>query len=206
MIEVRRRRLTAEETERLTLAAQAGNGEAEEAEFDWVGVGFGGVLGLLLARGGAPWFVALPAGALAWRMAVVARRRRREAAALFGDASAAVYRQDLQGGEVEIMEVEASAVVARSDRSDEPPAFVFDVGDGELLAICDPALAQAVGQGSFPNDRFELVLGPKSGAVLDLRCTGRPLTPVRTLEFDLYGSPQVFEGVLAEITDDDSIR
>ena len=204
MIRIERRPLTAEETERLRAAAgslPADDGGAGPQR-DWVGGGFGvGVAGLLLAGGGR-WYVALALGALVWRMAVVARRRRREAAELFVRASAAVYERDLAGGEAEVMHVEATEVVARVERPDEPPAFVFDVGGGELLALSDPALAAAVGEGSFPCAEFDVVVAPESGALLGIQASGPALAPIRTEDFELYGSPQLFDGTLAEIGGD----
>ena len=124
---------------------------------------------------------------------------------MFVEASAAIYRRDLEVGEAELMAVEATAAVARPSRSDEPPAFVLDVGGGELLALCDPFLSDAVGEGTFPCARFILVVGPESGALLGLECLGGDLPPAREVDFDLFGSPQVFEGVLAEIGLDEEV-
>lgn len=208
MIRLERRPLTLPEIERLKAAAGEGHqahdapGAGEGA--DWVGVTFGGVGGGLLLAGGAPWFVAALAGGFAWRMAVVARRRRGEAAAMFVEASAAVYRRDLQAGQAEVMVVEAQGVVARPELPDQPPAFVFDLGGGELLAVADPALAGPVGDGAFPCDKFELVVAPQSGAVLSLvpAVGASALPPLRSVDFDLHESPQVFAGELSEITDD----
>jgi len=169
------------------------------------GVSFGiaaALAGFMFAAGFHVAFAAL-AGVLMWRMAAVADRRRQEAVHMFVEASSAVFRRDLEGGEAEVLRVVASAVVARTERPDEPPAFVFDVGGGELFAVCDGGLSEAVASGLFPSADFELVVGPESGALMGLKVHAPMLNPDRVADFELLESPQIFEGALASVGVDD---
>ncbi len=200
MIKVERRPLSEREIEGLREAANptpiAGNSSQ-------MGVAIGIAVFAFSLLSGIPWFICAALGAFAWRMAVVAVRRRREVAQMFVQASAGVYQRDLETGEAEVISVEASEMVSRPPRVDGPPAFVFDVGGGELFAVMDVCLSAAVEAEKFPCSRFELVVGPESGIVMSVDCQGEPLTPEEVIDFELLESPQLFEGKLSELGMDD---
>jgi len=197
MVSLTRRPWSEEESGRLRSAAQVEAPDVGRRR----GVTFGiaaALAGFMFAAGFHGAFAAL-AGVLMWRMAAVAERRKQEAVHMLVEASTAVFQRDLEGGEAEVIRVVASAVVARPHRPTESPAFVFDVGGGELLALCDAGLAQAVDEGLFPSAEFELVVGPESGALMGLTIHAPALTPDRVVEFELLESPQIFEGDLASV-------
>lgn len=131
---------------------------------------------------------------------------------------------DLQGGEVEVLEVETSrALELEVDHASVAPAVVLDVGDGQLLLLdgpwaTDPALYGGAEPGrvdappwwnqlapplAFPTPQFTLVRLPRSGEVLSIRATGEYLAPERKLAVDLAKLqpraselfPGVFEGL-----------
>ncbi len=199
MVSVTRRPWSEEESGRLREAAQVEAPAVGRRRGVTVGIA-AALAGFMFAAGFHFAFAAF-VGVLMWRMAALADRRRQEAVHMLVEASSAVFRRDLEGGEAEVLRVVASAVVARTDRHDEPPAFVFDVGGGELFAVCDGGLAQAVAGGLFPSGDFELIVGPESGALMGLTVHAPALTPDRVADFELLESPQFFEGSLASVGD-----
>ena len=82
--------------------------------------------------------------------------------------------QDVHGGIVEVLDVEAFIAWREIDRD---PAFTFDVAGVEPLHVKGAVLAPLVEQGTFPSRRFTLVRLPSSRVTLACEPRGEPLAP-----------------------------
>lgn len=86
---------------------------------------------------------------------------------------------DLDDGRVDATRVTARAVVVADDElSYDGPWFLFDVGEEQALLVAGREFANVAG---FPSTDFEIVRTRWSDQMLDVRCGGQPLSPVRIL-------------------------
>ena len=104
------------------------------------------------------------------------------------------YRLDAREGTVEVIDAAVARAVALG--TEASPAFLADVGHGQLLFVCgswllDPTIFGG-GAPSFPTRRFTLSRAPLSGAVVAVEPRGEPLPPERyDLPTTAFGSVMV---------------
>jgi hypothetical protein len=88
-------------------------------------------------------------------------------------------RADLEGGEAEVVELTAQRVVDLGTR--QHPALVFDSGDGPMLFLAGPSIAELLAPEpearTFPCSHVTVARGPKSGVVLKIVTGGHRLEP-----------------------------
>lgn len=117
--------------------------------------------GALLGAAGIPVFL--------W--AVTKKGRRRYARRL---------KEDLRDGRVEVVHVTTSDAVRR-ELADGEQWFFINAGEGKVLFLCGDHLAEPVSCGHFPTTEFELVRGPHSRLIIDMKCLGKPFEARRQL-------------------------
>ena len=86
-------------------------------------------------------------------------------------------RADLAEGEAEVVELTAQRVVDLGTR--QHPALVFDSGDGRMLFVAGPSLAELLAPAgdNFPCSKVSVTRAPRSGVVLKIETGGQPLKP-----------------------------
>jgi hypothetical protein len=157
-----------------------------------------GVLFVIAMGGGrsrAGLVIALAAGGIlaGWPIlsATIRNVRHRKANAAL-QAARAVYEARMQGelaraledGRVTVRRVRAAAVVEIEPLEDEGTGYVFDLGDGRVLFIKGPDYHPRDGGMPWPNTDFEIVRAAAGGRLLDVRCHGTALRPLRVIPRD----------------------
>jgi hypothetical protein len=100
-------------------------------------------------------------------------RRRSAARGRVGELEA-----DLADGRVEVVTVQATGAARcepMEQLGEEPKAFFLQVGASEVLFLQGGYLDKALRAGTFPNSKFDVIRGAKSGVALEIRCHGNPL-------------------------------
>lgn len=123
-------------------------------------------------------------------------RRRREIVRVLEDGRATVKR------------VHAVAVVEMEPIEDEGMGYVFDLGDGRVLFLKGQDYFALDEDALWPNTDFEIVRAVADGTMLDLRCHGTALAPLRTIPGDALDPQKGWderEEVL-EMSVDDAVR
>jgi hypothetical protein len=177
MFRVEVRPMTADERQRLEQWKQAESGRLLDEDtgntvpYILSGAAALGLLGLQAGRL-TPW---LKLGAAAWagmsavglgRLSAKHSRRRGEAATRWVPV--------LEKGQVEVLRVQARAVIELDDADGERGWF-FDVGEGQVFVLWhDPYEGEP-----FPSTELRVTRVPGSAWVLDVACLGTTLTPVR---------------------------
>lgn len=118
------------------------------------------------------------------------------------------FEEDVRRGEVEELTVETDeAIDLETEHSSVTPAIAIAIGEGELLLLAGPPLAEPELYGAkneavddktleawwnavpppraFPSRTFVVTRLPTSGEILGIRVTGDYLAPARTIGVDL---------------------
>ncbi|HYH82491.1 MAG TPA: hypothetical protein VEX86_22055 [Longimicrobium sp.] len=86
----------------------------------------------------------------------------------------------LEDGRVTVKRVRAVAVVEIEPVEDEGTGYVFDLGDGRVLFIKGDYFPADI-DAPWPNTAFEIVRTAADGEILDVRCHGTALPPLRVV-------------------------
>jgi hypothetical protein len=114
----------------------------------------------------------------------------------------------LQDGRVTVKRVHAVAVVQIEPIEDEGTGYLFDLGDGRVLFLKGQDYDVAGDDAPWPNTEFEIVRAVTDGTMLDLRCHGTALPPLRVISRDEVDPRKAWderEAVL-EMSLDDAVR
>ena len=90
----------------------------------------------------------------------------------------------LEDGRVTVRRVHAVAVVEIEPLEDEGTGYVFDLGDGRVLFFKADFVPVDDDGASWPNTDFEIVRAAAGGELLDVRCHGTALPPLRVVRHD----------------------
>ncbi len=82
------------------------------------------------------------------------------------------YRDDLAGGVAEVTRVHATKAIRVEELEDEGGGYFLHLKDGRTLFLRGQYLFDLETNKKFPCSEFEVVRGPKSGAILNLVCCG----------------------------------
>lgn len=85
--------------------------------------------------------------------------------------SLAPYQDDLAGGVAEVTRFHATKAI-RVESEDEGGGYFLHLKDGHTLFLRGQYLFDLEANKKFPCSEFEVVRGPKSGAILNLVCCG----------------------------------
>ncbi|HEY0156243.1 MAG TPA: hypothetical protein VGF28_03035 [Thermoanaerobaculia bacterium] len=126
--------------------------------------------------------VFVAAGALLAAFGAVKSSRRRKARddyrRRYDEEMARTRARLLEDGRVRVKRVRAVAVVEIEALEDEGTGYVFDVGDGRVLFLKGEDYAASE---PWPNTDFEIVRTADGSMLLDVRCHGTALPPVRVV-------------------------
>ena len=93
------------------------------------------------------------------------------------------YQQDLSDNMVEVLHCTADeAHRIESGTCPGEVGFFLDVGDSKVLFLQGEHLYDLEDRQLFPNRGFDIIRAPQSGAVLEVTCTGVPLTSTKTVK------------------------
>jgi len=90
------------------------------------------------------------------------------------------YENDLTGGVAEVTRFRATSAIRVKDSEDEDSGYFLHLEDGRTLFLRGRYLYDLEEAKKFPCSEFDLVRGLKSGAILDLVCSGSYLPSQKT--------------------------
>jgi hypothetical protein len=193
MIEERVRQMTADERASLQGVMRPEPARRREpliAPEGWVSVAVFVLARVAIALAGGRnvggFALAIAAGVIYGGYRLVAARRSRAQREQFierytAQRSGEVARV-LQDGRVSVKRVHAVAVVQIEPIEDEGTGYVFDLGDGRVLFLKGQDYDVAGDdEAPWPNTEFEIVRAVTDGTMLDLRCHGTALRPLRVI-------------------------
>lgn len=96
----------------------------------------------------------------------------------------------LADGRVTVKRVRAVAVVQIEPLEDEGTGYLFDLGDGRVLALKGAHYSSFDGEAELPNSEFDIVRLATDRTLLGVYCRGEALTPLRVIGSDDYGDPE----------------
>lgn len=96
----------------------------------------------------------------------------------FGASS---LHQDIANGFAIVNRFEVAEVIALEEYEDLGPAYFVRTTEGTVHFFMGQYLYDPVDDGQFPCSEFETVRTPLSGVLLDIACSGEPITPTKRL-------------------------
>jgi hypothetical protein len=103
--------------------------------------------------------------------------------------SSSFYQNDLAGGVAEVTRFHATKAVRFEALEDQDGAYFLHLENGRTLVLRGQHLFDLEKNKRFPCSEFEVIRGPKSGAILSLVCCGtyfpsqKMITPFRQTDF-----------------------
>lgn len=82
------------------------------------------------------------------------------------------YQDDLAGGVAEVTRFHATKAIRVEELEDEGDGYFLHLNDGRTLFLRGQYLFDLEADKKFPCSEFEVVRGPRSGAILNLVCCG----------------------------------
>lgn len=101
-----------------------------------------------------------------------------------------VLARALQDGRVAVKRVRAVAVVKIEPMEDEGTGYLFDLGDGRVLALKGAHYSPFDGEAELPNSEFDIVRLATDGTLIGVYCRGEALTPLRVIGSDEYDAEE----------------
>jgi len=195
MIEEFVREMSAEERASLQRAMRprpAGVRHSDDARETWVLVVVWILVLVVIALAGgrsvAGFVAALAAGGVlvGHRLvkAAVKKARRRKFFERYDAHRSREIARVLEDGRVTVRRVHAVAVVEIEPLEDEGTGYVFDLGDGRVLFFKADFFLVDGDEPPWPNTDFEIVRAAANGELLDVRCHGTALPPLRVVHHD----------------------
>lgn len=114
----------------------------------------------------------------------------------------------LEDGRVAVKRVRAVAVVQIEPMEDEGTGYLFDLGDGRVLALKGADYSSIDGEAELPSSEFDIVRLNTDRTLLGVYCRGQALTPLRVIDSDEY-DPEEWWSEREEVLNmslDDAVR